>query len=253
MTLYTSFRSEILKTKKSSVWLLTVLGAAIAPVGLLISFNSADGIQKLQGQPWAKYFADGRMYSSGIFLPFFIILLCTICAQIEYRNNAWKQVMSSPQSFGTIFFSKFLVIQFFILCFIILHNALILVSGAVLYIIEPKTGFLNHAPDWGYLLPQIVKSYLLVLAMSTIQFGIGIRFKNFILPIGVGFVFWVVTMIMAEHYAGGMEYFPYAYSFVGSMADFEKFVPQALWGSVAYAVIFLGLFFALFTLDKEKG
>jgi len=253
MTLYTSFRSELIKTKKSSTRLLTILGAAVVPVMLVFTLNNSHGVEKLQGNPWLEYFRQAHLYTLGIFLPFFVILLCTLTAQIEHRNNAWKQVMSSPQYFLAIFFSKFLVVQAFIIYFILLSNLFMIASGFILTFLEPKIRFLDYAPAWNRLVHFDLQSYLLVLAMSVIQFGMGIKLKNFILPIVTGFGLWIITIILAQFLPELLKYFPYAYPFVGAISDFKLLLPQALWASVSYSVLFLVVFYTSFALGKEKG
>lgn len=53
-----------------------------------------------------------------VFLPLFVILLCTLLPQIEYRNNTWKQVFDSSQTKEAVFLARFLNINRLILLFL---------------------------------------------------------------------------------------------------------------------------------------
>src|SRR5215218_2653874 len=119
MSFVIATRAEVLKTKRTaSIW-LTVLGAGFIPaLFMLVYLLKPEGsLSQLKQAPWNVHFMWGWQALSVFLFPMYIILICSLIPQIEYRNNTWKQVFAAPQSTGTIFLSKFLVIQFMILFF----------------------------------------------------------------------------------------------------------------------------------------
>ena len=119
MNMLISLRSELLKSKRSAAAYFCFIAAAIIP--LLLTFDTAtpQAIKALSADPWNLHFKAGIEFMGNLILPIFIILICTFLPQIEYRNSTWKQLLTSPQSFAHIFFSKFLMVHLLILVFFI--------------------------------------------------------------------------------------------------------------------------------------
>ena len=116
MSFAISAQAELLKTKRSASFWLTVIAAAMMPTILFLAyyFKPDGSLKGLQADPWKIHFGWGWEAFSFFIFPMYIILICTLIPQIEFKNNTWKQVFSSPQSVGNIFFSKFLAIHFMI-------------------------------------------------------------------------------------------------------------------------------------------
>ena len=119
MNLLISLRSELLKTRKASFY-LTLIGAAVGPVmyllNVLLDENEIDPSQKDPLNAIFKILSD--MNGTALF-PLFVILICTLLPQIEYRNNTWKQVFASPQTKVNVFLAKFMNVHLLMLVFLI--------------------------------------------------------------------------------------------------------------------------------------
>src|SRR5688500_6421325 len=126
-----SLQSEVLKTKRSASFWLSIIPAGYMPVIFFLAFYYEPGevVKELQVNPWTTFFKWAYMPLSAFIFPMFVILVCTLIPQIEYKNNAWKQVYASPQSLGNIFFSKFLTIHLIIFFFYLLFTGLMILSG----------------------------------------------------------------------------------------------------------------------------
>ena len=78
-----------------------------------------DGVQPdKRGIIFNEMFTTRFGMTGALSFPLFIILVCTLLPQIEYKNNTWKQVLTSPQTKWNIFLAKFINLQLFILLFI---------------------------------------------------------------------------------------------------------------------------------------
>ena len=191
MNLLVSFRSELLKIKRTSLIYLCICGAALVPVMTLLLDNySPEGLAELRKSPWSLYLNEGGRALSVIILPMYVILVCTLLPQLEFRNNTWKQVLTSPQSFGNIFAAKFLTVQLLIIGFILLYMLLMMASLMCVHFFRANLDLFNHRPDWVKLFTTIGTIYGTILAISAIQFWCGMRFRSFIVPIIIGFSMW---------------------------------------------------------------
>src|SRR5689334_16845151 len=126
MSFIISVQSEVLKTKRTASFWLSILAAAFVPIIFfcIFTFNPDDGgLKGFEVDPWKKMFLLGWEFFCAFTLPMYIILISTLIPQIEIRNNTWKQVFASPQSMGNIFFSKFASIHLMILfCFLLFNT-----------------------------------------------------------------------------------------------------------------------------------
>ena len=252
MSLAITLRSELKKTKRSPIWILTFVAALLAPALLLLAIKEthdggqpSDDIGKMAMGAWDFYYYQGIGILSFVFLPMFIILVSTLLPQIEYRNHTWKQVLASPQSYGALYLSKFLVFQLVIIVFIVASLAFLGLSGLVSAALNPKFNFFAHPLDWGKMLLSVSKAYGAILGLSAIQFWMGIRFKSFLVPMGAGVLCFILGMInMLGYPVIDAAKFPITYSgFVFIKQNADK-VPGVLWLSAAYMIgaLLIGFF-----------
>lgn len=243
MNLLISLRSEILKTKRTAAFYFTLIGAAVIPFTFLLNVLM-DGISDTRKDPLNSIFKlESEMNGLAIF-PMFVILVCTLLPQIEYKNNTWKQVLTSPQSKASVFVSKFLNIHLLILLFLVATHAFMFVTIIAAHFIDPSLDLLNQPLDGYAVLVKAVNAYIMVLAVCAIQFWIGLRFKNFIVPIAIGLALWLAGTIMVfEYHSSFANYFPYSFQI---FPIFPKNIPSlngVAWTSAGYAVLFLILGF----------
>ena len=132
MNLLISFRSELLKTKRTAAFYLAFVTGTFGLLIYMLDFLT-DGVSP-ERRPiiFNEMMTDKFQVAAFLLFPLFIILTCTLLPQIEYKNNAWKQVLASPQQKWMVFVSKFLNVQLFIIVFL-LTDLLMMLLGAVTY------------------------------------------------------------------------------------------------------------------------
>jgi len=260
MSFIISTQAELLKTKRTASFWLSVIGASFIPIILFIALlqeGNPDGAAKgISQSPWIIFFRMGWQVLSVFLLPMYIILVSTLITQIEYKNNAWKQVFASPQSLGTIFFSKFVTIHFMIVFCFLLFNFFMIVSALFANVVNPKHGFLDHSIDWQYLLRLNGRIYLSILGISAIQYWLSLRFKSFIAPVGIGLALLIGSVIAIINQWKHVYKIPYAFpslTFDALQKPGRPLLENHEWNSVAYFAIFILIGFLDLKLRKEKG
>jgi hypothetical protein len=255
MSLAITFRAELLKTKRTPAFYLAVLGALFVPsMELLEMLTTSDSVARLYADPWQIYFRISLQMMIGMIFPLYMILICTLLAQVEYRNNTWKQVFGSPQSELAVFISKFLNLQMLIISFLLLNVVFLFIGALLLNSIDPKLDLFHKYLDWQHLAALLSKTFVCSLAISSIQFWMSLRFRNFILPIAIGFVLWLGGIMMVFEYKSiPKEWYPYSYLLMIAFPDFEH-LHSAL---ILHALILTGVFliggFWDFARRKGKG
>ncbi len=252
MSLLISLRSELLKTRRTAAVYFTIAAAAFGPMMSMLDlvFDGVEGDHRTD--ILNELFTTKFMMTGAVILPWFIILVSTLLPQIEYKNNTWKQVLSSPQSKGNVFLAKFINMQGLILLFLFTNQFLMLVDAVILHFIEPSLHVLNQPLDGQAIIATLFNSYVALLAMSAIQHWLGLRFKNFIVPVAIGVSCWFIgSILVLQIKTAFAEFFPYSFHMYTSFPEFKnKNLDSIRWASVGYTVLFL--FVGYFDFKKRR-
>lgn len=234
-----SLRAELLKTRRTSSWNVCLIAAAIMPLMLILEDGDSTSASFIK-DPWNHFFAEGRQGWIILLLPMYIILICTLIPQLEYKNNTWKQVLSSPQKKRDILLSKFAIVHLLILVFFISYNILLASSLVIIDFLNPNINLMEHSMNWKYLIQSNIKAYFSILAISAIQFWLGMRFRNFITPIAIGFALWLAGALIIFEFQWTKTYlFPFTYPLLTELEKHKPLVSLMTWFSVGYAIAFL--------------
>ena len=250
MSLLISLRSETLKLKRTLLIYLCVSAAAFAALMSFLEYLDLGPTPK-KGLPWIDHFTKGGEAVGSALLPLYVILICTLLLQIEYRDKTWKQVLSSPQKMINVFLAKFIALQFLILGFLIVYNLFLVVTAVGAELMHPD--LYDGKVDIIGIVTKIAQTYILVLGMSAIQFWFSLRYKNFIASLAIGIALWFLAPLMAFMFKTGIvEKYPYAFTMLSEFSKYEANVPTYMWYSILTTLLFLTLAFVEFRIRKVK-
>ncbi|MET0464835.1 MAG: ABC transporter permease [Chitinophagaceae bacterium] len=254
MSLIISLRSEILKSKRTSAFYFTLIGAAVIPFTLLVNIL-ADGLPeegKTSKDPINAMFNLSSGMNGLVLFPLFIILICTLLPQIEFKNSTWKQVFTSPQKKEDIFVAKFLSIHLLMVLFLVATHLFIWVVVLISHFLLPQFNILHHSFDAGKVLEDNAHAYLSTLGICAIQFWIGLRSRNFIIPVAIGLVLWFLgTLLVLEYKSSASPYFPYSFPAIRFSPLFSSRLDQVEWTSFGYSFLFLAIGFSDFRRRRK--
>ncbi len=254
MNLITSLRSEIMKTRRTASFYLTIFAAAFGPAITVLEVFF-EGIQKNDPKNLFNILFIEEFQVTGLLaLPIFLILICALLPQIEYRNNTWKQVLSSPQTKADIFLSKFVNIQLLTLTFFII-NVLFTFAGAVILNWKyPAFNILSQHLNGYAILTLRINTYLVLLGLCAIQFWLGLRFKNFIIPIAIGVAcYFAGTILVMQLQKSLILYLPYTMFLYNGLPEYSPYADGLNWYSLAYTGAFLAIAFLNFRKRRMIG
>jgi lantibiotic transport system permease protein len=255
MSLLISLQSESVKIKRSATFFLCFIAAAIVPTILFFDVLTPNDDHKV-AEPEAldRYFRMAQQVFNFIFLPLFIVLISTLLLQIEYRNNTWKQVLTSPQKMINVFLSKFMTLHFLIIVFIGSYLILLLTGTFIIHLISPK--LFTGTFDLQSVLYANWKAYVAIIGISAIQFWLALRFKNFIAPLAIGFCLWIMAPLMLFSLDWSFaDRYPYSFSILLSeMSEMptKPNVPLLETLSIAYGLFFLAVAFIEFKIRRVR-
>jgi hypothetical protein len=244
MKLLTALRAEMLKTKRTAAFYFTIVMAAIIPAILLLNvLTGGEDLTAIRKDPLNGIFQLGAERTGFLFLPLFAILVCTLLPQIEYRNNTWKQVFAAPQTKGNVFLAKFLNSNLLLVLFLIANLLFLSLVMVVTHLSIPSLNLMHQPFNMASLLVRTANSYMVMLALCSLQFWLGLRFRNFIIPVAVGLVLWIIGIIMIFEESNLVDYYPYSFSIFPTVAKLQGKLAQVAWTSAGYAFLFLLLGF----------
>jgi hypothetical protein len=259
MTFINSFQSEWLKKKRSLASWLVIAGAFFTPSIILIArIKNADKLSALYAADdfWQKLWNQTWESMAVFLLPIGIILAAGLITQIEYKNNSWKQLHTTPQGFTTIFFAKFLVIFVMLVEVFVLFNVGIYLSAVVPAMLFSSVPYPAAPIPYMDFLFANVNFFLDCLPILALQYLISLQFKNFLVPVGAGFAIWFLGVgMLAWEYSYIFPYIHGTLDFLMSSGQFKREIPpvniQLL--AVIYFVVITAASYVLYVTKKEKG
>jgi hypothetical protein len=214
-------KAEFLKCRKTAAYFIAIGAGLLVPfINALSYIIRPDLFKQFQQNPWHTHINNNWQPTAAFLLPTFVIMLTSLMVQIEYRNNTWKQVYTSPRSYADIFFSKFLIIHLLVLGSMALFNISILLSGYVANMIHGSYGFFSEPVPWSDLLRISAQMYASILGLTAIQYWLSLRLKNYIAPLGIGIGLLFTGLIIIQW--DKVVYYPYAYSALTFFKGFNK-------------------------------
>jgi hypothetical protein len=205
-------KAEFLKLRRTSALWLKLLASAFIPVinCLICIERPTDMMPKFRTDSWLVFFHFTMKNTAAVILPFYVILMVSQVLQIEYRNATWKQVYTTPRKYADIFFSKLIVVHALIISFLLLFNCFTLLSATVINLVRPRFSFLTAPIPWFIILSTTARVYVGILGVSAIQYWLSTRYRNFVIPLGLGFGLWAAGLALMEW--DKIIYYPYMFA-----------------------------------------
>jgi len=250
MKYFRSLKSEWIKTRRSAAsWLCLIGGFFIPIIWLIVFLKDHTSINNYQIEIWQRHFMRLWQNMAFFLLPMGAILASSLITQMEFKNNTWKQLHTTPQSLTTVFLSKFSVILLLTIKFFVFFNI-----GIILSAIIPTLLFEGKLPIESipvtYILKWDLKFFIAILPIVAIQYLISLNFKNFLVPIGVGLVLTIGSLIgMKWEY---IYFSPYSFCVLLMMPLKNSTLNMHLVALLHFIVI-MTVSYVLYIRKKEKG
>ncbi len=211
-TYTSSIKNELIKLKRTFAFWLTIISAMLFPVLFFLAYLSEHEslIPESGVNPWDQFMSVQIENSIPFFIPMFIVLITSLIMQIEHKSLGIKHLFALPIPKWSVYFGKLSIIILSIILTYIYYFIAILFFGVLLALIHPDFGFLDFQPDYLKYIKILFISFLASLGVLGIQFWLSFRFKNFIIPLGIGMFLVIIGIIISQ--APQSIYFPYAFS-----------------------------------------
>jgi hypothetical protein len=254
-----SFQSEWLKKKRSLATWIVLIGGFFTPViVIIVRIVYSSQLATMYAAPnfWMRLW-DNSWESMSIFLmPIGVILATSLITQIEYKNNCWKQLHTTPLNYTTIFFSKLAVIIVMMFQFFILFNIGIYLSALVPYLVKSGVPYPPAPIPFAYFIRENCLFFVDCLPIIAIQYLISLRYKNFLVPVGAGIAGWIAAIGALSWKYGYI--IPYTYCMFNYLKDHKggrAIIPDVnihAW-AIGYFIVLTIISYILYITKREKG
>lgn len=203
MQFINGIRIEWLKTKRSAASWLCLVGGFFLPLMSFIGFlKDHKTIDDFSGpvNSWLVYFVHLREFLVIALLPMGIILVTSLITQVEYRNNSWKLVHTLPRTWLHTFSTKLAVLLLMVFKFFMFFNAGMLLAASL-----PVLLFEHRLPRDPVPVVALLRAnlhiFIVCLPVIALQYLFSLRFRNFLVPLGLGLLLWIGSLILVQNWS----------------------------------------------------
>ena len=180
-------QTEFLKLRRRKFILLMLLAALLMPFLAIFYFRDIreTGIDTIQFYKWTAF-----SYTPWIILPVVLGVFSTMLMYDEHQNDMLKQLWIVPISKTKYFFSKFIVVLSYSICFMLLTAGLSVLFGML-------PGYITF--EWGsfcYLLKKCMEIAILTAFAIMPLLAVAAAGKSYIFPVCVTLVYTFLGFIL---------------------------------------------------------
>jgi hypothetical protein len=204
-----SLQSEFYKSRKTlgfwSAILLPLILMFLVSVGFYLNYGK---LMKMPSEMlWGQFAGIAMGLMGTLLLPMFIIFLAYSVNNIEHKSDTWKTLFTLPIPKWSVYSAKYVYTVFLLLLSLVLFATLTIGFGNLLGVIQPKLKFSGYHME-GELFQVYAKLFLASLGILSIQFVMSLIWKDFLKPMGIGFLGTIVGIILVT-----AAHWEYAYAF----------------------------------------
>ncbi|WP_338788219.1 ABC transporter permease [Metabacillus sp. FJAT-53654] len=225
-------QSEILKMRKTNIWLLLFVSPLLAfAVGLATTETMERTINE-----WTTTLLMMTPVHTILFLPLIIGVFTSFICRYEHKDGGWKQLLSLPVKRTQVYVSKFSLVM----SLIALNQILFMLCWISVGLIK---GFSDPFPTL-VMFKSLVGGWIASLPLASIMLLVSMAWSSFAAPLALNVVFTLPNILVAnsETYA---PYYPWVQPFLtmipkgdgpwgGFFVSFESIIFAIIGGFVIF-------------------
>jgi len=207
-----SFRSEFYKSRKTAgFWSAIVLPLVLCLLVFIGFYIKSAALAPDPGMLlWLKYAAPILGVMGTFLLPMLIVFIAYSVNSIEHKADTWKTLFSLPIAKLSVYSAKYLYALTLIFLSLALFVLFTVSFGNLLGALKPELKFRDYSMV-GTLIQLYFKLFLSSLGILSIQFLLSLLFRDFLKPMGIGFIAIITGGILAGNNWDYAYLFPYSH------------------------------------------
>ncbi len=257
ISFYSVLLAEMYKSRRTYGMTLSILLPLVVTLFICIfHIKEADTLIQSRVDPWLRFSQYSFQFYTLLY-PLMVGLIAFLMANVEHKNLGFKLIFTQPAPRSYFYYSKAIILIFWLMQSIFIAYVSILCSGAILNRLEPDFDFNN------YPFPEVIATYLIKLFLAlagilTFQFLFSMYFPNFIVSLGLLFILLILGTMFSS---GNWEYtylFPFSHPHAIYMDYFRRdtfiittpLIKDKLVWSMGYGVLFMGIGYLMINRKK---
>ena len=204
--MYSSIVAEWQKAKGSmALWL-----AGLGTIFNVLLFAGVTVVEHREGLTWSGYLGVHYQGISTMMLPLFVIILCSLVHDLEHRHGHWELLRTCPVSPGGLYLSKWIfMLQLFVVAHVLFVLGILGTGFALGWLLDDFAA-LRQKPDWSEVFQLIGLTIASVLGILSVHHWLSLAFSRFIVPLTIGILGFVVTLLLQNGDWNYLWLLPYA-------------------------------------------
>lgn len=252
-----SLQSEFYKSRKTLGFWSAILLPLILISLIFIGFYTHSA--KLAGMPglmlWMQFAGAVLNIMGGLLLPIFVIFISYSVNAVEHKADTWKTLFSLPIPKWSVYSAKFVYALLLVFMSLFLFALFTIGFGNLLGVLKPELK-LTQVHIEATLFEIYFKLFLSALGILSIQFLLSLLWSDFLKPMGIGFVCFIVGVISVSvnwDYAYMIPYahpllalksmIPHTKGFDPNKIVIDVFTQDVFVSLAVFAVVFVAGFF----------
>jgi hypothetical protein len=223
-----SFRSEFYKSRKTAgFWSAIILPLLLCLLLFIGFYTHSDKMANMPGiMLWIQFSGAILGVMGSLLLPMLIVFIAYSVNSIEHKADTWKTLFSLPISKLSVYSAKYLYALFLIFLCLTLFVLFTIGFGNLLGALKPELKFSDYSMA-NALVQIYFKLFLSSLGILSIQFLLSLLMRDFLKPMGIGFVATITGVICAANNWQYAYLFPYSHPMLAlSALPMHKGHPQ---------------------------
>jgi len=150
-------------------------------------------------------------YFTLLVFPMVLLSVVSLVVHVENKADSWRMLLTLPNSRWQLLLTKLIISIFLLGVVMVLFLFSTYILAFPIYWIHPETEFMYYTPDFPGILSDSARLFVYSLGIIGIQFLIALTFKNQILPLSLGIIFFVLGFIFSMAFISIAVYFPYSF------------------------------------------
>lgn len=221
-------RFELLKLKKSPIWLLVFVSPAL---------SSLVGLVESEINNWLITLGTMAFLHAMLFLPLLTGMFAAFVCRYEHIGGGWKMVLAMPVTRTSVYMVKFLLVLG------LLALTQLLFMGGLLLVGEIK-GYSGEIP-WEMILKSIWGGWIACMPLAALQMFVSVAWSSFAAPMAVNVMFTLPNILVANSEKYG-PYYPWAQPLLAMIPASNDSFRAFLVSAETFFFIIIGSFFLFF-------
>ncbi|MBY7141930.1 ABC transporter permease [Virgibacillus sp. NKC19-3] len=223
---------ELMKTRRSKLWLLVLIGPVLGVIFALGNFYfNYDVFMDEGGNGWLEAWTQVQIFYSPLIFPILTGVYAALVCRTEHVGNGWKQLLSFPIKRSHIYISKLIIVCLLLALTQVLLFLFFVAAGMI-------TDISNDIP-WMALLGFITKGWLASLPLAAIQILASIYWSSFGAPLALNIGLSLPALLIANSSFG--QFYPWAQPMLAMSPADESPIPSYM----VFYMLVLGLFLVI--------